>query len=102
MFNKPLDTWITKNVKDMEAMFMNASTFDQDISNWNINKVRNMRAMFSGATNFSKSLNKWDLNKVRKKIGILDGTNNLKDEDYPKNYQISEYEYIGLTEDIGE
>jgi len=39
-FNQPLNPppaggWEVSNVGDMDDMFMNASSFNQDISNWN-------------------------------------------------------------------
>jgi surface protein len=66
---KPLN-WITTNVTNMSAMFVNASVFNQpiDTSNnyWNTGKVTNMFQMFASAVTlrFNQPLGKWDVSNV--------------------------------------
>jgi surface protein len=43
----------TGNVSDMGAMFMLASSFNQDVSGWDISHVGNIASMFHAATSFN-------------------------------------------------
>ena len=44
--------WDVSNVTDMESMFQNAATFNQD---WDVSNVEDMRQMFAYAENFNGS-----------------------------------------------
>jgi surface protein len=59
VFNRPIGTWRTQNVQNMERMFQGASAFNQDISGWNTAKVVNMGNMFNAATSFNQDLCAW-------------------------------------------
>ena len=51
-------------VTDMEAMFQQATSFNQEIGDWNTSKVTSMRAMFKEASVFNRPLANWDTAKV--------------------------------------
>ena len=47
-----ISEWDVSNVTDMGMMFLNASSFNQDIGGWDVSKVTNMSWVFSGASSF--------------------------------------------------
>ena len=44
------------NVRDMIAMFEDASSFNRPLNNWNVSNVRAMDDMFEEATSFNHAL----------------------------------------------
>jgi len=48
----------------MEAMFRQATSFNQDISSWNMANVFNLRSTFDGATSFNQDIGGWDVSEV--------------------------------------
>ena len=48
----------------MGAMFMNASSFNQDISNWDVSGVGEAAATFVNATSFNQDLSSWDVGNI--------------------------------------
>ncbi len=52
-------------VTDLEEMFHDAYSFNQDISNWDVSKVENMRSVFYGAYHFNQDIGNWDVSNVR-------------------------------------
>lgn len=63
-FNQPLDQWNTSNVADMYEMFSGASSFNQPLNNWNVSNVENMEKMFYKASSFNQPLKEWNTVKV--------------------------------------
>ena len=66
-FNDDIGNWDTSNVTAMGAMFRNASSFNQDISKWDVSNVTNMVGIFRGAQDFNnggQDLNDWDTSNV--------------------------------------
>merc|ERR1711982_16953 len=53
-------SWNTSKVTDMNSMFKEASSFNQNISSWDILKANDISEMFKEASAFSQKLC-WDL-----------------------------------------
>merc|ERR1712194_32758 len=52
-FNDNISLWITSRVTSMESMFEGANSFNVNISGWNISGVNNFQRMFFGAFGFN-------------------------------------------------
>ncbi|MGY8866506.1 MAG: BspA family leucine-rich repeat surface protein, partial [Methylophagaceae bacterium] len=59
-FNQDIGNWDTAAVTDMSSMFTDATSFNQDIGNWDTSKVTNISAMFYNATAFNGNIGNWD------------------------------------------
>ncbi len=62
-FNEDISEWDVSNVTNMDRMFENAKNFNQDISEWDVSNVKQSGYMFNGATNFEQDLNLWNTRK---------------------------------------
>ena len=60
-FNENIQHWNTSNVTCMNYMFYDASMFNQPLERWNTSNVINMSGMFADATSFNQSLECWDV-----------------------------------------
>jgi surface protein len=63
-FNQDISGWTTTNVKNMSFMFRGAAIFNQNINGWDTSNVTNMSFMFNDAVNINEYLNNWDTSKV--------------------------------------
>ena len=63
-FNEPLNNWDVSNVENMERMFNGASSFNQDISAWDVSNVTDMSEMFYKAKSFNQDIGNWDVSNV--------------------------------------
>ena len=57
--------YISKNVQDMNNMFLECSNFNLDISKWNVSNVQNMSSMFYGCKKFNSDISKWNISNVK-------------------------------------
>ena len=60
----PIENWNTSNVTDMNELFINATSFNQDISKWDTSNVTNMRYMFYYAESFNQDISSWNTSNV--------------------------------------
>ena len=63
-FNQNIDLWNTASVTDMRAMFYSATSFNKPVGTWNTQNVTDMSYMFKSATSFNQSIGAWDVAKV--------------------------------------
>ena len=55
-----MNTWNVSQVTDMNMLFANKTTFNENISDWDVSNVTNMNQMFAGATRFNQNIGKWN------------------------------------------
>ncbi|WP_452232115.1 BspA family leucine-rich repeat surface protein [Lacinutrix sp. MEBiC02595] len=63
-FNQDISTWDVSNVTNMAYMFQGARSFNQDISAWDVRNVTTMMSMFAYAYLFNQDLSIWDVGNV--------------------------------------
>ncbi len=54
----------TSDITDMSSLFLNNSSFNQDISGWDVSNVTDMSGMFHGAIGFDQDISAWDVGNV--------------------------------------
>ena len=59
-----INTWNVSQVTDMNQLFRNRSTFNDDISNWDVGNVTRMEEMFYEARAFNQPLGGWNVGNV--------------------------------------
>jgi surface protein len=62
-FNEELN-WDTSQVIDMSNMFNNATSFNRPVSSWDTSHVVDMSSMFKNATSFNQDVSNWDTSHV--------------------------------------
>jgi surface protein len=63
-FNDDISFWDTSNVTTMSTMFEFAYDFNQDISSWDTSNVVYMNSMFRAASDFNQDIGNWDTSSV--------------------------------------
>ena len=66
-----ISTWDTSGVTDMENLFDNDLTFNEDIGAWDTSSVTSMYQMFRYATSFNQDLSDWRVEKVKRMSGMF-------------------------------
>jgi surface protein len=51
-------------IADMSSLFLNKSSFNQNISSWDVSNVTSMQSMFEVASSFNQPLDDWDVSQV--------------------------------------
>ncbi len=59
-----MSAWDVSGVMDMDNVFSDATSFNQDISDWNVSGVMDMMSMFDGATSFNQPIGSWNVSSV--------------------------------------
>jgi surface protein len=63
-FNQELNAWDVSSVTSMNAMFSSAYRFNQPLNGWDVSSVTDMNVMFYRASSFNQPLNAWNVSKV--------------------------------------
>jgi surface protein len=72
-FNQNIGTWDVSNVSAMDRMFEGATSFNQDLSGWDFSSVLRMDDMFKDAVGFDQDLGNWNVSNVSNMIGMFAG-----------------------------
>ena len=71
--NQTINSWRVSGVLNMDAMFMNATAFNQSLDRWDIGAV-SMGSMFNNATSLDQEFSTWDVSRVSDMRNMLDNT----------------------------
>jgi surface protein len=63
-FNQDISGWDTSNVTNMQGTFRSATSFDQDIGSWDVSNVTNMVSVFNDNTAFNQDISGWDVSSA--------------------------------------
>jgi len=63
-FNEDISAWDTRNVKEMHGMFCHAKAFNMPIGGWDVSNVKSMRWMFRETFSFNQPIGAWNTSKV--------------------------------------
>ena len=69
----PIASWDTSGIANMNMLFFERASFNEDISRWNVSNVVNMNQMFNGATLFNGDLSGWNVGQVKSMSYMFDG-----------------------------
>jgi surface protein len=61
---KGISKWDVSQVTNMEALFADCTTFNENLDRWDVSQVTTMKSMFSGATTFNQNLDHWNISNV--------------------------------------
>ena len=75
-----INTWDVLLITEMDTLFQNKTTFNDDISSWDVSNVTTMYRMFYYAGSFNQDISDWDVSNVTSMEGMFDGTDDLSDE----------------------
>ena len=64
IYGWPIGTWCVGNVTDMSQLFVEKSTFNEDLSGWDVSSVTDMAGMFWSALAFNGDISGWDVSSV--------------------------------------
>ncbi|MGC6480486.1 MAG: BspA family leucine-rich repeat surface protein [Flavobacteriaceae bacterium] len=70
-FNENIGFWDTSSVTRMQSMFFGASSFNQDIGGWDVSNVEFTTNMFNSATVFNQDIGNWDTRNFRGIAGMF-------------------------------
>eukprot|EP00230_Micromonas_polaris_P012543 CAMPEP_0197133822 /NCGR_PEP_ID=MMETSP1390-20130617/26060_1 /TAXON_ID=38833 /ORGANISM="Micromonas sp., Strain CCMP2099" /LENGTH=1053 /DNA_ID=CAMNT_0042576521 /DNA_START=181 /DNA_END=3342 /DNA_ORIENTATION=+ len=94
-FNQDISRWDTSSVTSMRNMFNSASSFTaSDLADWNVGKVTDMYRMFGGRWDwrpFNLSLSRWD-------VGEVTTMGNMFSAAYAFNSDISAWDVSKVTD----
>ena len=70
-FNDDISGWDVSNVTNMSFMFYDAQAFNQPIGDWDVSNVTNMYYTFTGAYAFNQPIGSWNVSKVNNMEGMF-------------------------------
>lgn len=70
-FNENIGFWDTSNVITMQSMFFGASSFNQNIGGWDVSNVEFTTNMFNSATVFNQDIGNWDTRNFQGIAGMF-------------------------------
>ncbi len=73
-FNEDISSWDVSAVTSMHSTFFGATSFNQSLDDWDVSSVTTMYGMFASATSFNQSLNNWDVSAVTNMLGMFSNT----------------------------
>ena len=80
----------TSHITDMNELFKDNKSFNQDISGWDVSKVTNMKNMFNGASSFNGAIFGWNVSNVTTMEGMFANTKSF-------NQNISDWNVSNVT-----
>ena len=86
-----IEDWDVSHITDMNEMFYEAETFNEDISLWDTSNVTSMKRMFQGANSFNQDIGGWDTSKVTDMKFMFEGARAFNQ---PLNWKTSNVEYM--------
>jgi len=66
-----LGLWDVSSVTNMDFMFSEATTFNEDIGAWDVSSVTTMRYMLEETEKFDQDIGAWDVSSVTDMIGMF-------------------------------
>jgi len=63
-FNQDISSWDVSSVTDIGFMFRSATDFNQNIGSWDVSSVTDMGDMFRNASDFNQDIGGWDVSSV--------------------------------------
>ena len=69
--NASFDTWDTSTVTNMEAVFLNASSFNSPIGSWDLSNVTIISSLFLNASSFNQPIGDWNTGSVTQMFGVF-------------------------------
>jgi surface protein len=72
-YGYPIGTWCVGAVDNLQGLFQDATTFNEDLSDWDTSLVTSMQSMFSGCAQFNQPLNSWNVSSVQAMGDLFQG-----------------------------
>ena len=85
-----LNNWDVSNVTTMNAMFLYARDFNQDIGSWNVSNVTDMSNVFNCAYDFNQDIGSWDVSNATIMNSMFRCANNF-------NHDIGSWNVVNVT-----
>ena len=73
----------TSGITNMQGLFQNNQTFNQDISSWDTSDVSNMQGLFQNARDFNQDIGYWNVSSMNDQNGVnqlFDNATNLNQD----------------------
>ncbi len=74
-FNEDISSWDVSSVTNMGGVFYQARAFNQDISSWDVSSATDMNSMFLNADAFNQDISSWDVSAVKNMAGMFYSAN---------------------------